>query len=138
MKSLTFAIGLVVLVLAPSKPILAQESGQEGFDNPTMGTAPCLVLTRYETGRGRLADGGQGHTATARFENVCGRSLEVSFCFLYMEPVEDRDRACYAGALRPWAASFAETPPAAARIAGPDYAWRYLPFDADGSMGATK
>ena len=125
MQPVPLALGLAFLLAAGAAS--AQGAKQEGYDNPTAGTAPCLVLDRYETGTASLSDGKPGHKASAGFQNICGRALEVSFCFLYMEPVEDKDRACYAGSLRPYGRSYAVNGATPTRIAGPDYAWRYLP-----------
>ena len=127
------ALGGALLVLpavaaaqdAPSAA--ATEEQHPDFDNPMMGDTPCLVLSRYDSGRAPGARNNAQSPARADFENICGRALEISFCFLYAQPVEDEDRACYAGSLRPYERSYAVNPPVPVRIAGPDYYWRYLP-----------
>lgn len=100
-------------------------SAAEGYDNPSRGVAPCVVLNRYEVGR-------QGKdepvfSAAAEIENICGRTLEVSICFLLAESVDGSDRQCLDELLRPGSDAAVRLSDAPVRITGPDYRWRYLP-----------
>jgi hypothetical protein len=98
----------------------------DGFDNPSWGGAPCLVLNDYQVRTSRVADE-TVFRANATVENICGRTLEVAFCFLYAEPTEeDVDRSCHSAVMRPWTRAQAQAPSAPTRIVGTDYQWRFL------------
>lgn len=97
------------------------------YDNPKSDSAaPCVVLNSYEAGPSALT---QGSTfgAKANLTNICGRTVEIAFCFLYAEPVEGRDRACYGGFIRPGSGSEVANDLAPVRIVGSDYKWRWRP-----------
>lgn len=97
------------------------------FDNPTMGEAPCVFLNRYEVDRSGAGDDGPLYRGSATIENVCGRALEVQFCFNYAPNEEGVEQNCFRGPLRPWSRSNVVNPATPARITGPSYEWRYLP-----------
>lgn len=98
-------------------------AASETYDNPGLGNAPCLVLNSYKTGAGR----NDRFDAVASIENICGRSVEVALCFPYVEPVDDVDRQCFNGVVRPWAQSTVEISDLPVKLTGPDYQWRFLP-----------
>ena len=99
------------------------------YDNPTMGDTPCVVLKSYQA----IADGTDSYGAEATVANVCGRSVEVAFCFPFVAPGEDTEPHCTSGLLRPWATSRVEVSDLPAQLATPDYQWRWLghPTDSD-------
>ena len=109
-------VSVMVIGLAPSA------EANETYDNPLRGEAPCLVLNGYQA-----SGNGDRFGAVANVENICGRSVEVSFCFPFVEPVDDVDRACQNGVVRPWATSTVAISDQPAKLTGPDYQWRYLP-----------
>lgn len=100
---------------------------QDAFDDPSAsGSVPCIVLNRYEIeSLGRPHEPAR-YRAQAVIENICGRAMEVRFCFLRAEPVDGADRSCFQGPLRPWAVASVEDNDAPARITAPEYQWRYL------------
>lgn len=117
------ALALVTFTaaLAATSAALAQDQ----WDDPAPGESPCVMLNSYD-----VAPRGRGEERTfggeAALENLCGRSLEVSFCFLHPGD-EEKDRSCYQGPVRPWASTTVVTQGASSRIVGPEYHWRYLP-----------
>ena len=113
---------LLVTLLLAFTAITAPVSAQEDYDNPTLGSAPCLVLKSYNSTA-------QGTTfgADAIVENICRRSIEVAFCFPYLAPAEEAESHCVNGVIRPLAAATIEVEDLPAQLAGPDYKWRYLP-----------
>lgn len=105
------------------------EEPPPAFDNPTQGSVPCVVLNRYDVAPAAgEADGGMQYQASAGVENICGRTLDVEFCFL-TAAAEDGEagRSCYGAALRPGASAEVNAPGATARVVGTDYRWKYLP-----------
>ncbi len=95
------------------------------FDNPTLGTVPCIVLNRYDVApAGRVGDEAQ-YRASASVENICGRTLDVEFCFLTAAQEGEAGRSCYGAALRPWTSAEVNAPGSAARVVGTDYRWKY-------------
>ncbi len=94
----------------------------ETYDNPAMGVTPCVVLQSYQAS----SNSAETFGARATVENVCGRSVEVSFCFPFVAPGEEIEPHCTSGLIRPWATSRVEVSDLPARIANPDYQWRYL------------
>ena len=103
-----------------------QPRAAEGFDTPRSASGPCLVLSSYEVSTSDAAAGERLFRANATVENICGRTLEVAFCFLYAEPTDSVDRSCYSAVVRPWSRAQAAAPSAATRIVGTDYQWRFL------------
>jgi len=101
-------------------------AGQE-FDNPKTGNAPCIVLSRYQVEEGRSSEGQPEHRASAALRNICGRSVEITFCFAYREPVNGVDRSCFGGLVRPWSDSQVQTPTGPVMITGFEQQWRYAP-----------
>jgi len=108
-------IGLAPLALAP--PAEASET----YDNPTMGTTPCVILQSYQSSSNTADSFG----AKATVENVCGRSIEVSFCFPFIAANEDIEPHCTNGLLRPWATTRIEVSDLPAKLANPNYHWRW-------------
>lgn len=101
----------------------------QGFDNPTDNGTPCVHLNRYEVEpvRGSGADGPM-YRGDAMIANVCGRAVDVRFCFQYGPNEEGGvDTSCYQGPVRPWAQANVTSQPLQDRISGPSYEWRYLP-----------
>lgn len=109
-------VSSVMLGLAP------MAGAAESYDNPAMGETPCVVLKSYQA----LANGTESYGAEATVENVCGRSVEIAFCFPFVAPGEDTEPHCTNGVIRPWATSRVEVNDLPARLAGPDYNWRWL------------
>jgi len=118
-------LGLAALAVAALAMLgRAPASAAQAYDNPSLGPTPCVVLNRFRVER--LAPGSEdGWRAQARLENLCGRAMEVRLCFLYAEPVEDRDRVCHEWTMRPWSESAVESGPRPARIVDFERAWRY-------------
>lgn len=113
------------ILLSVSSVVIAFASiakAAETYDNPTMGDTPCVVLKSYQAN----ANGADNYGAEAEVENVCGRSVEVAFCFPLVAPGEDTEPHCTNGVIRPWATSRVEVSDLPARLAGPDYSWRWL------------
>jgi hypothetical protein len=101
----------------------------QGFDNPTDNGTPCVHLNRYEVEPIRVSGGdGPMYRGDAMIENVCGRAVDVRFCFQYGPNEEGGvDTSCYQGPVRPWARANVASQPVPERISGPSYEWRYLP-----------
>jgi hypothetical protein len=105
-----------------------QDAGAaESFDNPSAGATPCLALNRYEVQPTRTPEGISLYQASASVENICGRTLEVVFCFIYAEPVNGADRSCFGAIMRPWSNAQVEAPVSPTRIVSTEYRWRYIP-----------
>lgn len=116
------ALGVCMSGLLDGNAVLAQS-----FDNPGRDAAPCIVLNSYEVeGPGDAAGSEGAFTASASIENICARTMQVSFCFLYAASADEREQSCFEGPVRPWATARIEHPDAPARITGTDYRWRYL------------
>lgn len=123
-EMMKLTLPLALLVTASAGAAAAQT--QESFDNPGIGSVPCVVLKQYDTGQAKV--GGELHyRATASLENICGRSLEVRFCFVYAEAVDEVDRSCYGTVLRPWASAEAKLADVGSRIVATEYQWRFIP-----------
>jgi len=123
-RSSILAAGLLAAGLLPATGATAAQ----GYDNPTLGAAPCVVLNRYEVSQvATPAAGDSGYLARAHIENICGRALEVSFCFLYAQPVDGTARSCSRELLRPWSDAAVRHDASPVRVTGPDYQWRFLP-----------
>ena len=95
--------------------------GQDSYDNPMLGETPCLVLKSYRA----LNNGASGYGATAEVENICGRSVEVNFCFPLVAAGEDSEPYCQTDVIRPWATAEVEVADLDNRLAGPDFHWRW-------------
>ena len=117
------AIRLIALVTVPlGHGALAQED----FDNPTPGSAPCIVLNGYEVQAYQLDPETPLYRGRATIENICGRTMDVAFCFVRTGPYDETERDCYGGPLRPGSTAELETPAVALRITSPEIKWRYL------------
>lgn len=93
----------------------------DGFDNPKLGSVPCIVLNRYD-----VEPAGQSqYRASAGVENICGRTLDVEFCFLTTAEEGEVGRSCYGAALRPWMKADVTKPGGPGRVVGTDYRWKY-------------
>ncbi len=113
-----------LLWLLPLLAALASPHAR-GYDHPKQGTMSCVGRTPFQVTRPGAGDA--SHGATARIENLCGRAVEVSFCFRYAQPVDGSDAHCVVQPLRPGSENAIELPAAPARITGPEYRWKYLP-----------
>ncbi len=107
----------------------AAQAQETSFDNPGTETGPCVALNDYEVQRTTGAEGATAFRGTAVLENICGRAMEVKFCFRLAEPVDDKSENCFEGSIRPWDSVNVIDPAAGARIVGANYEWRYLPVD---------
>ncbi len=117
------ALGLIAGGLLGSSPAVAE------YDNPTMGDTPCVVLSRYigdEPTRRRTVGGTTMHRAEVGIANICGRSVEVSLCVGYAEPVDGVEESCLSGFLRPWSSTEIHTVEAPVQLAGPEIEWRWV------------
>lgn len=102
--------------------VVTTANAAETFDNPAMGTTPCVILKSYQAS----SDGADAYGAQAIVENVCGRSVEIAFCFPFVSPADDAaEPHCTNGLIRPWATSEVEVSGLPARLAGPNYQWRW-------------
>jgi hypothetical protein len=97
----------------------------EDYDDPALGATPCVVLNSYAS-HAAASGGAETFRAEAGIENVCGRSVEVSFCFPLVEAVGDVERQCVTSTLRPWSKARVHVEELPGRIIGVDYHWRYL------------
>lgn len=122
MAGIGAALGLSMATLGAS----GARGAEPEYDNPSTGAAPCIVLNRYEVEPYRNNDS-TVFRADATIENICGRTMEVRFCFLYSQAVDGKDRSCFSGPVRPWDTAEVVDPTAPARITRSDYQWRYLP-----------
>ena len=98
------------------------------YDNPTLGIAPCVVLNSYaatRTSKRKAED--PRYAARAAVENICGRTLELSFCFLYAEEVDGNNRHCVDEMIRPGSGTKVSHEGVPVRVTAPEYRWRYLP-----------
>lgn len=123
MMRLGLVLGGCVLAVLGGRAVEAAEP----FDNPSAGATPCLALNRYEVTPTRTVEGISLYQASASVENICGRTLEVVFCFVYAEPVNDADRSCFGAMMRPWSNARVEVPGSPTRIVSTEYRWRYIP-----------
>jgi len=111
------------IVLASSAVAAAED-----FDNPATNGAPCVFLDRYEVDPvAAEGEDGRRYRAEAMIQNVCGRALEVQFCFQYAPNDAGAERNCHEGSVRPWSKARVVEASAPARVTGPSYQWRYLP-----------
>ncbi len=124
MKSVRTVLGLGVVALALN---VGGAWAAGSYDDPKApDSMPCVVLNRYEVQR--LSQPQQQpplYRGKAVIENVCGRAVEVRFCFQRAASASDGDRSCFAGPLRPWALASVEEPGAPGRITAPEYEWRF-------------
>lgn len=113
-----------LLAAATAGGAAAQDAPAEeppAFDNPALGTVPCVVLNGYDV----APTGNAQYRASASLENICGRTLDVEFCFLTAGEEGEAGRSCYGAALRPWMSAQVNAPGSAARVVGTDYRWKY-------------
>ena len=104
-------------------------AAEDGYDNPGLGDTPCLILKSYHAS----STGDAAFGAVAEVENVCGRSVEVAFCFPLVTPDEGAAPHCQNGVVRPWGSAEITVSDLPARLAGPDFSWRWHghPMDSD-------
>ncbi len=116
MQACRYLLGVVLMIsLAPSA------KASEAYDNPGMGDTPCVILQTYQASNGDSSFG-----AAATLENVCGRSVEVSFCFPFVTTDDGIEPHCRNDVLRPWGTSRIVVSDLPAKLANPDYSWRWL------------
>lgn len=127
MKRIPLLVGLAAATVAGAA--VAQEAAEppaDGFDNPTLGSVPCVVLNEYDVAPTGQIEGETQYRAYASVENVCGRTLDVEFCFITAAVDEgEAGRTCYGAALRPWMSAEVTKPGGAGRVVGTDYRWKY-------------
>ncbi|MCB1743360.1 MAG: hypothetical protein KDK91_23490 [Gammaproteobacteria bacterium] len=122
-----------LLVVAATLCWMGPASG-EGFDNPTRAGIGCIALDEFRarptvplrsppTGRQSQA----GHSASAVVENLCGRTVEMKFCFLLASGDADKRQACSEQLVRPSERARVTLKLSELRIIGSEYEWRYLP-----------
>lgn len=116
-------IGLCILLGSVS----FSANGAEGYDNPSVGSTPCIVLNDYRVSSATHAEDQSMYQADATVENICARSVDVAFCFVYVKPIDEVDRSCFGGLVRPGSRTQIQGASLPARAARPDYKWRYLP-----------
>jgi hypothetical protein len=125
-SSMTMALAFV----ATTAPLgIGTAAAQDLYDNPAMGGAPCVVLSRYVSDQpttGLAADGAL-RRAEVGVENICGRSVEVSLCINFAEPIDDMTASCIVEILRPRKASSTHRVEVPVALAGPTWEWRWLP-----------
>ena len=109
-----------LLALAAAVALIPWAEASETYDNPTMGDTPCVILQSYQT-----SNGGESFGAAATLENVCGRSVEVTFCLPFVTSEESDEPHCSNGLLRPWGTSHIKVSDLPAKLASPDYNWRW-------------
>jgi hypothetical protein len=110
-----------LLSAAAAVGLASMVNASDGYDNPGTGDTPCVVLESYQS----LASGTGSFGAEATVENICGRSVEIAFCFPFVAPGEDTEPHCTSRLIRPWATSRIAVTDLPARLAGPDYRWRW-------------
>lgn len=103
-----------------------QPTGQEAYDSPQMGTAPCIVVDEYIIDRVPDQGGQIAYRARVKLGNICGRSMDVRFCFMLAEPTDAGDRICHAGTVRPGSQTTIATDVVPTRIVDREIAWRYV------------
>jgi hypothetical protein len=103
----------------------AGSAAAQNYDDPALGATPCVILNSYASHAAKPGDAEIFH-AEAGIENVCGRSVEVSFCFPLVEAVGDVESQCVERTLRPWSKAKVQVDDLPGRIIGVDYRWRYL------------
>ena len=133
-----FALATVVAVGMVAGGLLGSASAVAQYDNPTMGDVPCVVLSRYigdELTRRRAVGGAVMHRAEVGIANICGRSVEVSVCVGYAEPVDGVEESCFSGFLRPWSSTEIHTVEAPVQLAGPVIEWRWVSGTTGGTTG---
>lgn len=114
---------LVGLSLITTLVTVGAAHAQDAFDNPTLGDTPCLVLKSYQA-----TSNNAGYGAAAEVENICGRAVEVSFCFPLVAAGEDTEPYCRNGVIRPWATAEVKVDDLDNRLAGPDFQWRWRAY----------
>jgi hypothetical protein len=124
-----FALASVAALGSVAGGLFGSSSAMAEFDNPSMGDTPCVVLSRYiadEATGLRTVGGAVMHRAEVGIANICGRSVEVSLCIAYAEPVDGVEESCFSGYLRPWSATEIHTIEAPVQLAGPEIEWRWV------------
>jgi hypothetical protein len=129
-SSMTIALAFA----ATTVPLAAGTAAAQAlYDNPAKGGAPCVVLSRYVADQpttGLAADGAL-RRAEAAVENICGRSVEVSLCIDFAEPIDDMTASCSVEILRPRQPSSTHRVEVPVALAGPTWQWRWLPNQAN-------
>lgn len=92
-------------------------TAQVTYDNPRIGEAPCIVVTKYEA---------TAQQARAAVDNICQRAVEIRFCFQYLGTDGAMGQECFVGPVRGGESALATTTVSAARFTGPSYEWRFF------------
>lgn len=98
---------------------------QEEYDSPRSGNSPCIVLDEYIIDRVPGQGGEMTYRARATLGNICGRSMEVRFCFILAEATDAGDRICHSGTVRPGSQTSVETEVVPSRIVDREIVWRF-------------
>ena len=122
MARIDATIGLGLLLGAS---VFAVRAG-EHYDNPVAGPGPCVVLEEYSVRPAATTGEPGGYEADVVIENICGRSVDVALCLVYAKPLEDRDRSCFGGLIRPWSRTEIRGAAIPTRASRPEYNWRYI------------
>lgn len=104
-------IGLTALVGA------GVGAAEEVYDNPRAGDAPCIVVKDYTVANQR---------PQATVQNICQRSVEVRFCFQYLDADGGAGQDCFAAPVRPGAMALVQGEAKPVRYTGPLYEWRFF------------
>ena len=116
---------LAILALCGAATATAAESGS--YDNPVLGSTPCVVLTEYSVHPEAPAGERAGFRASATFRNLCARAVDLALCLVFVTPVEDADRSCFGGLIRPGGLTQVSDVNVPVMVARPELQWRYVP-----------
>lgn len=98
-----------------------------GYDNPGMGSTPCLVMTSLKApGKAVGAGDAAEYMVDATLENVCGRTLDTEICVIHAVASGDPKRNCATQMVRPESTIRIRQSDAAGRVTGLEFSWRYL------------
>lgn len=126
MRRLSLFLGLCI-AQSPFALALAAGDADQAYDNPTMGSVPCVVMNEYRITESEASDGHEAFQGNAVVENLCSRSVDVAFCFVYVQPNEDADQTCFGGVVRPGSRSAIRNAALPVQAGRPEYQWRYIP-----------
>lgn len=115
-----FGLGLCATLGVGAQGLAAAE-----YDNPSFGSVPCIVLNEFKVESTGLVPPDAGYRGKATVENICGRTMDVSLCFLYAGADAESERSCFGGVMRPWDSVDVETKEGPVRVTGLDIDWKY-------------
>jgi len=117
---LILSFGLCILLAG----FLYTAQAGDDYDNPSMGSTPCITVDTYRVRE--VAGGALPYKVDAILQNICGRSVELSLCLVYVTPVEGVDRSCYGSLVRPGSRAQILGAGVPVRVSRPEYSWRYI------------